>query len=58
MNFNEQNRQFEDQEFRRYSRKIEEAEDEEDRKSEHRDPRYFDYWPNDEQLEMFKRGGR
>jgi len=31
MNFNELNRQFEDQEFRRYSRELERAEDEEER---------------------------
>jgi len=27
-------------------------------RNEHRDPAYFDYWPSDEQMEMFKRGGR
>ena len=33
-------------------------EDEEERKSEHRDPWYFDYWPSDEQMAYFVRGGR
>ena len=37
---------------------IREEEDEAERKSEHRDPWYFDYWPSDEQLEYFKRGNR
>lgn len=31
---------------------------EDEYKNEHRDPAYFDYWPSDEQMEYFKRGGR
>ena len=61
-----------DIDFDRYSRRIEEAEDEEllheaqdaaleeptEGRHYRRHPGEFDVWPSDEQMEYFKRGGR
>uniref|UniRef100_A0A6M3ITF2 Uncharacterized protein n=1 Tax=viral metagenome TaxID=1070528 RepID=A0A6M3ITF2_9ZZZZ len=56
--FNAMNGLYERFTLDRHLAEIDEAEDEAERKSEHRDPWYFDYWPSDEQLEYYKRGGR